>query len=208
MDGGAKGRPSRKRAGLPAIGPVAGVDEAGRGPLAGPVVAAAVILDPRQPIDGLADSKLLTAERRESLAAEVIAKSLGWSVAWADAQEIDAINILQATHLAMRRAVLGLRVRPRRIEVDGNQLPDLVFCGRRIDGYATIGGDALIPCISAASIIAKVRRDAIMRRLHLLYPDYGFGQHKGYATDAHRESIVRFGPCPQHRRSFRPFSLA
>lgn len=207
MDGGARIRPRRKRAGLLATGPVAGVDEAGRGPLAGPVVAAAVILDPRQPIDGLADSKALTAERRESLAVEVIAKSLGWSVAWADAQEIDAINILQATHLAMRRAVLGLRIRPRRIEVDGNQLPDLVFCGRRIDGCAIVGGDALIPSISAASIIAKVRRDAIMRGLHLLYPDYGFGQHKGYPTDAHRESIVRFGPCPQHRRSFRPFSL-
>lgn len=188
-------------------GLMAGVDEAGRGPLAGPVVAGAVILDERQPITGLADSKKLSEKRREELAAEIVAKSLAWSFGWADAREIDCINILQATHLAMRRAIIGLRISPSQVEVDGNRLPSLVFNGRQISGNAVIGGDALIPAISAASIIAKVQRDKMMRTMDAVYPDYGFGQHKGYGTESHRDLISRLGPCPQHRRSFRPISL-
>jgi len=188
-------------------GLIAGVDEAGRGPLAGPVVAGAVILDERQPITGLADSKKLSEKRREELAAEIVAKSLAWSFGWADAREIDCINILQATHLAMRRAIIGLRISPSQVEVDGNRLPSLVFNGRQISGNAVIGGDALIPAISAASIIAKVQRDKMMRTMDAVYPDYGFGQHKGYGTELHRDLIGRLGPCPQHRRSFRPISL-
>jgi len=188
-------------------GLIAGVDEAGRGPLAGPVVAGAVILDERQPITGLADSKKLSEKRREELAAEIVAKSLAWSFGWADAREIDCINILQATHLAMRRAIIGLRISPSQVEVDGNRLPSLVFNGRQISGNAVIGGDALIPAISAASIIAKVQRDKMMRTMDAVYPDYGFGQHKGYGTESHRDLIGRLGPCPQHRRSFRPISL-
>jgi ribonuclease HII len=188
-------------------GLIAGVDEAGRGPLAGPVVAGAVILDERQPIIGLADSKKLSEKRREKLAEEIVSKSLAWSFGWADAREIDCINILQATHLAMRRAIIGLRISPSRVEVDGNRLPSLVFNGRQISGNAVIGGDALIPAISAASIIAKVQRDKMMRTMDAVYPDYGFGRHKGYGTESHRDLISRLGPCPQHRRSFRPISL-
>ena len=184
----------------------AGVDEAGRGPLAGPVVAAAVILDASRPIDGLADSKLLPEKRREQLAALIVARSLAWSVAWADAAEIDTINILQATCLAMRRAILGLRIMPRSVAIDGNRLPNLVFNGKQIDGDAIAGGDARVPAISAASIIAKVHRDRMMRAFDVIYPDYGFSRHKGYGTAAHRDTIIRFGPCPQHRRSFRPIS--
>lgn len=187
--------------------PGAGVDEAGRGPLAGPVVAAAVILDERRPIAGLADSKMLSPARREQLARLISAHALAWSVAWADAREIDCLNILQATHLAMRRAVTGLRVRPGRVEVDGNRLPEFEVGGSRIDGIAIVGGDAIVPAISAASIIAKVHRDRIMRAMDLVYPLYGFARHKGYGTAAHRDSISRFGPCAQHRRSFRPISL-
>ena len=185
----------------------AGIDEAGRGPLAGPVVAAAVILDASRPINGLADSKLLSARRREVLAGKIAANALAWSVAWADAAEIDRLNILQATLLAMRRAILGLNLWPSRIEVDGNSLPNLVFAGRQIDGHAIIGGDARVAAISAASIIAKVHRDRIMRRFEAVFPGYGFGRHKGYGTEAHRESIRRLGPCAQHRRTFRPISL-
>lgn len=192
---------------LESQGLIAGVDEAGRGPLAGPVVAGAVILDERQPITGLADSKKLSEKRREDLAAEIVSKSLAWSFGWADAREIDCINILQATHLAMRRAIIGLRISPSQVEVDGNRLPSLVFNGRQISGNAVIGGDALIPAISAASIIAKVQRDKMMRAMDAVYPDYGFGQHKGYGTELHRDLIGRLGPCPQHRRSFRPISL-
>jgi ribonuclease HII len=187
-------------------GPVAGVDEAGRGPLAGPVVAGAVILDPARPIDGLADSKTLSATRREVLAAHICQRARAWSVAWADAGEIDSLNILQATMLAMRRAILGLRIRPARVEVDGNRLPDLLFHDRQIDGDAIVGGDAQIPSIAAASIIAKVRRDQLMVGLDAIYPGYGFSRHKGYGTEAHRDSISRLGPCPQHRRSFRPLA--
>lgn len=182
----------------------AGVDEAGRGPLAGPVVAAAVILKRRSRISGLRDSKVLSRQCREALASEIIAKSVTWSIAWADVAEIDSINILQATFLAMRRAVLGLSVLPDRVEVDGNGLPDLDFNGRRLDGVAIIGGDARVAAISAASIIAKVRRDAMMCELDRLYPAYGFRQHKGYGTAAHRDMLDQYGPCPEHRRSFRP----
>lgn len=190
-----------------ANGLVAGVDEAGRGPLAGPVVAAAVILDGDNPVDGLMDSKVLPEKRREELAVQITAQALAWSVAWADAAEIDRINILQATFLAMRRALLGLRILPGRVEVDGNRLPDLIFEGRQLNGSAIVGGDAKIPAISAASIIAKVHRDHMMRHFDTLYPDYGFRQHKGYGTAAHRDSLSRLGPCPQHRRSFRPVSF-
>ena len=189
------------------VGPVAGVDEAGRGPLAGPVVAGAVILDPRQPINGLADSKKLSQSKREALAIEIQSKALAWSLSWADASEIDTLNILHATLLAMRRAVLGLHLRPGLVEVDGNRLPNLEFAGRIIEGRAIVGGDDLVPAISAASIIAKVRRDAIMCEVDQLYPGYGFAKHKGYGTALHRESLDRLGPCPQHRWSFRPVSF-
>ena len=185
---------------------VAGVDEAGRGPLAGPVVAGAVILDPMRPIDGLDDSKKLSPARREALAVEIKLKALAWSVSWADAAEIDSLNILHATMLAMRRAVLGLCVRPQLVEVDGNRLPNLEIGNGRIQGNAIVGGDALVEAISAASILAKVRRDAIMCEVDQLYPGYGFAQHKGYGTVLHRESLDRLGPCPQHRWSFRPVS--
>ena len=191
-----------------ATGPVAGVDEAGRGPLAGPVVAAAVILDPRLPVDGLADSKQLAEARRRELALLIRERSAAWALGWADCHEIDRINILEATHLAMRRAILGLRIIPARVEVDGNRLPHLRFGDRELEGNAVIGGDRRVPAISAASIIAKVHRDQMMCAFDRLYPDYGFQRHKGYATAAHREAIDRLGPCPQHRRSFRPIAAA
>ncbi len=184
---------------------VAGVDEAGRGPLAGPVVAGAVILDKHSAIVGLRDSKKLTAGRRSELALEIRQHSLAWSVAWADAAEIDGLNILEATLLAMRRAILGLPVKPHYVQVDGNRLPDLTFGAERIEGEAIIGGDATNAAISAASIVAKVCRDQIMVEMDRIYPNYGFARHKGYGTADHRERIDRFGPCQQHRRSFRPF---
>jgi len=190
----------------PAEGPVAGVDEAGRGPLAGPVVAGAVILDPDHQIDGLADSKVLTEGQREMLADAIRQHAIAWSVAWADSHEIDRLNILQATCLAMRRAILGLRLTPVRVEIDGNRLPNLMFGHRQVEGNAVIGGDSLVPSISAASIIAKVHRDGMMRSFDRLYPDYGFSRHKGYGTEAHRDALSRFGPCPQHRQTFRPIS--
>ncbi|MDH3442100.1 MAG: ribonuclease HII [Gammaproteobacteria bacterium] len=190
----------------PAEGPVAGVDEAGRGPLAGPVVAGAVILDPDREIDGLTDSKALSERQREVLAVSIMRHSIAWSVAWADTHEIDRLNILQATYLAMRRAILGLRLMPGRVEVDGNRLPNLMFGNRHVEGNAVIGGDRLVPSISAASIIAKVHRDGMMRSLDSVYPDYGFSRHKGYGTEAHRDALSRLGPCPQHRRTFRPIS--
>lgn len=189
-------------------GPVAGIDEAGRGPLAGPVVAAAVILDERRPIDGLADSKKLTFEQREELVPVIESRALAYAVAWADAAEIDRLNILNATFLAMRRAVLGLRVRPGFVEVDGNRLPNLMFHDDQVEGSAIVGGDDKVQAISAASILAKVYRDRMMTALDRVYPDYGFCRHKGYATLEHREQISRFGPCQQHRRSFRPFCIA
>lgn len=178
---------------------VAGVDEAGRGPLAGPVVAAAVILDPAQPINGLADSKALTARRRESLAAAIRARALAWALGVADVEEIDSINILQATLLAMQRAVAGLAVPPGRVLVDGNRLPRL-----ECDAEAVVGGDASVAEIAAASILAKTARDATMRDLDRLYPLWGFAAHKGYPTPAHLAALRTHGPSPCHRRSFSP----
>lgn len=188
-------------------GPIAGVDEAGRGPLAGPVVAAAVILHPDRPIHGLDDSKKLSAQRREVLAREIRERAMSWSVAWADAAEIDALNILAATMLAMRRAILGLAVVPAAIRVDGNRLPDLRFRDQQIDGEAIVGGDAKVPAISAASIIAKTTRDRIMVALDILFPHYEFARHKGYGTEIHRDRLRLYGPCEQHRRSFAPLRL-
>lgn len=180
-------------------GLVAGVDEAGRGPLAGPVVAAAVILDELRPIKGLADSKVLTAARREKLYDEIRAKALCCSIAMATAAEIDEINILQATMLAMKRAVEGLRLKPAKVLVDGNRIPTLVIVAEAI-----VGGDALVPSISAASILAKVWRDRWCAEFHESYPQYGFASHKGYSTAEHLAALKLHGACPQHRRSFAP----
>ena len=180
-------------------GLMAGVDEAGRGPLMGPVVAAAVILDELNPIKGLADSKKLTALRREALYDEIRAKALCCSIALATAEEIDSLNILQATMLAMKRAVEGLRLKPHKVLVDGNRLPTLVILAEAI-----VKGDALVPSISAASILAKVYRDRWCAQFHLEYPQYGFAGHKGYGTAAHLAALRLHGACPQHRRSFAP----
>lgn len=177
----------------------AGVDEAGRGPLAGPVVVAAVILDPDRPIQGLDDSKKLDAARREALFPRIRACSLAWSIVEVGVEEIDRLNILQATLLGMRRAVLGLSPAPGLALIDGNRAPDLDCATRTI-----VRGDSLEPAISAASILAKVTRDRTMRELHLLYPDYGFDRHKGYPTAEHFERLERHGPCPAHRKSFAP----
>jgi len=185
-------------------GLLAGVDEAGRGPLAGPVVASAVILNPRSPVAGLADSKKLTAKRRDDLAVEIKRCAIAWSVAWADPAEIDAINILAATLLAMRRAILGLSIAPTRVQIDGNRLPNLSFDGVFIEGEAIIGGDDIVPAISAASIIAKTSRDQMMEALDKIYPCYEFARPKGYGTEVHREKLREFGPCCEHRRSFAP----
>ncbi|MGB5626954.1 MAG: ribonuclease HII [Woeseiaceae bacterium] len=189
-------------------GLVAGVDEAGRGPLAGPVAAAAVILHPDRPIAGVADSKKLTAERREVLASEIRQRALAWSVAWADPAEIAALTILAATLLAMRRAILGLWITPGGVKVDGNQLPDLRFGARRLPGEAIVGGDGSIAEISAASIIAKTTRDRIMIELDRLYPCYEFARHKGYGTKVHRARLREFGPCREHRFTFAPVKTA
>ncbi len=186
----------------------AGVDEAGRGPLAGPVVAAAVILNPALPVTGLADSKKLTALRRERLAFEIKRDALAWSVAWADPAEIDAINILVATMLAMRRAILGLCINPVAVQVDGNRLPNLRFERATIPGEAVIGGDDRIASISAASIIAKTTRDQMMLELDAIYPCYEFARHKGYGTEIHRAKLHEFGPCREHRQSFAPVRAA
>ncbi|MBY4595308.1 ribonuclease HII [Ottowia caeni] len=180
-------------------GLVAGVDEAGRGPLAGPVVAAAVILDPRQPIKGLADSKKLTPLRRERLYDEIRAKALCCEIGQASVEEIDEINILQATMLAMQRAVAGLRLRPTRVMVDGNRLPTL-----SMHAEAVVGGDAKVASISAASIIAKVYRDRWCLEVDAEWPQYGFAGHKGYGTPAHLAALREHGPCVHHRRSFSP----
>lgn len=180
-------------------GLIAGVDEAGRGPLAGPVIAAAVILDPRNPIKGLADSKKLSANQRERLFDLICARALCCAVGSASVQEIDAINILQATMLAMRRAVQGLRLTPTKVLIDGNRIPVL-----NVHAEAIIGGDALVAEISAASIIAKVHRDRWCAQLDVEYPDYGFARHKGYGTAQHLAALRRFGACPEHRRSFAP----
>jgi len=189
-------------------GLVAGVDEAGRGPLAGPVAAAAVILNPDQPVAGLADSKKLSAGRREELAREVRASALAWAVAWADPAEIDALNILAATMLAMRRAILGLSLTPAVVQVDGNRLPDLRFGDRRLAGEAIVGGDDRVSAISAASILAKIVRDRMMIELDRLYPCYEFARHKGYGTAVHRARLEEFGPCREHRLTFAPVRAA
>ncbi len=183
----------------PPQGLVAGVDEAGRGPLAGPVVAAAVILDDLRPIAGLADSKKLTAARREALFDEIRAKALCCSIAEASVEEIDRLNILQATLLAMRRAVQGLRLKPALVLVDGNRLPVL-----DVPAEAIVKGDALVAAISAASILAKVHRDRWCAQVHEQFPQYGFAGHKGYGTAAHLLALSQHGACPLHRRSFAP----
>jgi len=180
-------------------GLVAGVDEAGRGPLAGPVMAAAVILDDLHPIKGLADSKLLTARRREKLFDEIRAKALCCSIAQASVEEIERLNILQATLLAMRRAVEGLRLKPNLVLVDGNRLPLL-----SMRAEAIVKGDALVAAISAASILAKVQRDRWCAELDLQYPQYGFAKHKGYGTAEHLAALRLHGVCPEHRKTFRP----
>jgi ribonuclease HII len=178
---------------------VCGVDEAGRGPLAGPVYAAAVILDPAAHIAGLADSKVLSASRRAELAELIRRHALAWAIASASVAEIDAINILQASLLAMRRAIEQLGVAPSEVLVDGNQCPLIGYPVRAI-----VKGDSKIPAISAASILAKTARDAEMLRLHQLYPDYGLDRHKGYPTAAHLLALERHGVCEIHRRSYAP----
>ena len=180
-------------------GLMAGVDEAGRGPLAGPVVAAAVILDDLKPIKGLADSKALSACRREQLFDEIRAKALACCIAEATVEEIDRLNILQATLLAMQRAVAGLRLCPKQVLVDGNRLPQLTMLAEAI-----VKGDAKVPAISAASILAKVHRDQLCQGLHEAWPAYNFARHKGYPTAGHLAALRAHGACPAHRRSYGP----
>ncbi len=182
---------------------IAGVDEAGRGPLAGPVFAAAVILDPEHPIDGLRDSKTLSARRREHLAEAIRRHALAWAIASADVAEIDALNILQATMLAMRRAVEALAVVPAEVLVDGMHCPRVQYAVRAI-----VKGDRDVAAIAAASILAKTARDALLCELDARYPLYGFAQHKGYGTAVHLAALLRHGPCPVHRRSFAPVAQA
>jgi ribonuclease HII len=198
--------PSRKSFRLESLGPewlrpglVAGVDEAGRGPLAGPVVAAAVILDDLHRLRGLNDSKVLSPRRRELLFDQIRAHALCTSIGLASVEEIDHLNILQATLLAMRRAVEGLRLRPHRVLVDGNQLPLLLM-----PAAAVVKGDALVPAISAASILAKVHRDRLCADLDAAHPGYGFARHKGYPTAEHLAALQAHGACAAHRRSFAP----
>ncbi|MBL8323974.1 MAG: ribonuclease HII [Rubrivivax sp.] len=198
--------PSRRSFRLSALGPgwerpglVAGVDEAGRGPLAGPVVAAAVILDDLRPVKGLADSKAITPRRRERLFDEVRARALCVCIAEASVEEIDRLNILQATLLAMQRAVAGLRLTPHRVVVDGNRLPEFPM-----PAAAVVKGDAKVAAVSAASILAKVHRDRLCAALHERWPDYGFDGHKGYPTPEHLAALRRHGACPAHRRSYAP----
>jgi len=181
---------------------LAGVDEVGRGPLAGDVLAAAVILDPAQPIDGLADSKKLTAARRAQLFDEICAKALSWSIARASVAEIDSINILQASLLAMHRAVSGLHLQPEHVLVDGNKLPRWHYSAE-----AVVQGDDRVPAIAAASIIAKVTRDRELIELDTVYPGYGFADHKGYPTQAHMLALQTLGATPIHRRSFAPVRI-
>ena len=187
---------------------LAGVDEAGRGPLAGPVIAAAVILDPGRPIAGLKDSKRLSPVQREGLALEIRRHALGFAIAAADVAEIDSLNILNATLLAMRRALEALPARPDRIMIDGNkapQLPDLLV---NCSVETIVRGDDLVPAISAASILAKTHRDALMRELDAAYPGYGFAQHYGYPTPGHVAALQALGPSPIHRHSFAPVRAA
>jgi ribonuclease HII len=178
---------------------LAGVDEVGRGPLAGPVVTAAVMLDSGHVIDGLTDSKRLTANKRQMLDLEIRSHALCYSIGQADVDEIDQLNILQATMLAMQRAVAGLTIRPNKVVVDGNRVPDLPCAAEAI-----IAGDGLVDEISAASIVAKVYRDSLMKDLHRQYPQYGFDQNKGYPTRMHRQALLQYGAAPCHRRSFAP----
>jgi ribonuclease HII len=186
---------------------VAGIDEAGRGPLAGPVVAAAVVIGCGRSIPGLADSKVLTAETRTRLSGEIRRRALCFGIGWADPAEIDALNILHATFLAMRRAVLAMPMMPTRLLVDGNRLPCLGGLGAALTARAIIGGDASEPAISAASILAKTVRDQYMNQMDALYPQYAFASHKGYATHEHRRRLAAHGPCPLHRRSFAPVEI-
>ena len=189
---------------VPAVeGMLAGVDEAGRGPLVGNVVAAAVILDPDNPVDGLNDSKKLSARRREQLAGQVRDRAIAWSVVSVDAEQIDRINILQATMLAMQQAVEQLSVPPQHVFIDGNRCPQI-----NLPATAIVKGDARIAAISAASILSQVERDAQMLALHETYPQYGFDKHKGYPTKAHFEALAEHGPCPEHRRSYAPVRRA
>ncbi len=185
---------------LPKIsGLLAGADEAGRGPLVGNVVAAAVILDHNQPIEGLADSKKLSAKRRETLAAEIMQKAKAWAVVSVSAVDIDRINILQASLLAMKQAVEQLSVTPDHVFIDGNRCPEMTC-----PATAIVKGDARVAEISAASILAKVARDEQMQQLHAVFPQYGFDRHKGYPTKAHMAALAEHGPCPEHRRSYAP----
>ncbi len=186
----------------PASALTAGVDEAGRGPLAGPVVAAAVILDPNNPIEGLADSKKLTAKKREALEPLIKERALAWCVAEASVEEIDEINILQATMLAMQRAVAGLQVQPEFVQVDGNRIPILPMMAEAI-----VKGDAKVQAISAASILAKTHRDAYMMTQAKKYPGYGFENHMGYGTAEHIKAVETLGVLPIHRKTFKPISL-
>jgi ribonuclease HII len=187
---------------------VAGVDEAGRGPLAGPVVAAAVILRPGRAIDGVADSKALSPEERDALNVIIRRKALCFGIGWADRAEIDALNILQATFLAMRRALLAMSLTPDHVLVDGNRLPHLSGLGKTVTAHAIVGGDAIEPSISAASILAKTARDSYMNQMDKLYPAYCFADHKGYGTPDHQRLLELHGPCPLHRRSFAPLRLS
>jgi len=187
---------------------VAGIDEAGRGPLAGPVVAAAVILRPGCPIDGVADSKCLSPAARARLNLIIRRDALCFGIGWADPAEIDALNILQATFLAMRRAVLAMTLLPDHVLVDGNRLPHLGGLSGTLTARAIVGGDATEPAISAASILAKTARDSYMNHMDTVYPAYAFANHKGYATAAHQRLLALHGPCPLHRRSFAPVRLA
>ena len=184
---------------MPRVRLICGVDEAGRGPLAGAVVAACVVLNPRKPIEGLADSKQLTAAQRETLAVQIRANALAWAVASASVEEIDHINILQASLLAMRRALEALDAEPAQVLVDGLYCPP-----SRWPSKAVVQGDATVPAISAASILAKVARDADMCDLHVQRPEYGFDRHKGYHTPEHLAALQRHGPCAFHRRTFSP----
>lgn len=198
-----EGRGTGADAADPGGGHVAGVDEAGRGPLAGPVVVAAVILDPLRPIDGLADSKRLTARRREALAERIRDEALARALVRVEPGEVDALNVLHATMAGMARAVAGLGRAPARVLVDGDRRPDLA-----VPTEAIVGGDGREPAIAAASILAKVARDRCMVELDAIHPGYGFATHKGYATRGHLEALHRLGPCAAHRRSFAPVHFA
>lgn len=186
---------------------MAGVDEAGRGPLAGPVVAAAVILDPQRPIAGLRDSKLLEPAARRRLATQIRGRALAWALGWADAGEVDALDILQASLLAMRRALLGLPIAPGHVCIDGNRCPSVTMLGFTCGFESIVGGDARVAEISAASILAKVSRDDWMTRVAAVYPEYGFERHKGYPTADHLGRLAQHGPCRLHRRSFAPLRV-